>query len=118
TVVQLDLQVAAVVGDMLEGRPVIYTTFLAYDEVAHHSGIQRPDTLGVLRRVDNAISRIERASGDAPRPYRLVVLSDHGQSQGTTFLDRFGESLEDLVVGKTQAQIAASSRGRQDAAAL
>ncbi len=114
TVVQLDLQVAAVVGDMLEGRPVIYTTFLAYDEVAHHSGIQRPDTLEVLRRVDNAISRIERASGDAPRPYRLIVLSDHGQSQGTTFLDRFGESLEDLVVGKTQARLAASSGAGQD----
>jgi len=39
TVIQLDLQVAAVVGDILAGRPAIYTTFLAYDEVAHHSGI-------------------------------------------------------------------------------
>jgi hypothetical protein len=52
TVVQLDLQIAAVVGDMLAGRPVIYTTFLAYDEVAHHSGIERPDALAVLRHVD------------------------------------------------------------------
>ena len=34
---------------------------------------------------------------DAPRPYRLVVLSDHGQSQGETFRDRYGETLEDLV---------------------
>ena len=38
TVIQLDLQVAAVTADVLAGRPVIYTTFLAYDEVAHHSG--------------------------------------------------------------------------------
>src|SRR4051794_28505980 len=29
TVIQRDLQVAAVVGDMLAGRPVVYTTFLA-----------------------------------------------------------------------------------------
>ena len=44
TVVQRDLQVAAVVGDILAGRPTIYTTFLAYDEVAHHSGIERHDS--------------------------------------------------------------------------
>ena len=56
--IQRDLQVAAVVGDMLAGRPVVYTTFLAYDEVAHHSGIERADTLDVLRAVDREIARI------------------------------------------------------------
>ena len=62
TVIQLDLQVAAVTADVLAGRPVIYTTFLAYDEVAHHSGLERPDTLAVLRRVDLAIERIAAAA--------------------------------------------------------
>src|SRR4051812_29900287 len=93
TVVQLDLQIAAVVGDILAGRPVIYTTFLAYDEVAHHSGIERPDAIAVLRRVDRQIARVKAATRDAPRPYRLVVLSDHGQSQGDTFLDRYDKTL-------------------------
>ncbi len=97
TVVQLDLQVAAVTADVLEGRPVVYTTFLAYDEVAHHSGIERADTLSVLRRVDRAIDRIAEAVTRAERPYRVVVLSDHGQSQGATFRQRYGEGLEDLV---------------------
>jgi uncharacterized membrane protein YvlD (DUF360 family) len=97
TVVQRDLQVAAVVGDILAGRPTIYTTFLAYDEVAHHSGIERPDSLVVLRDLDRQIARIARACADAPRPYRLVVLSDHGQSQGETFRDRYGETLEEVV---------------------
>lgn len=97
TVVQRDLQVATVIGDVLAGRPCIYTTFLAYDEVAHHSGIERPDALAVLHDLDRQIARIARACEEAPRPYRLVVLSDHGQSQGETFLDRFGHSLEDLV---------------------
>jgi uncharacterized membrane protein YvlD (DUF360 family) len=97
TVVQRDLQVAAVVGDVLSGRPVIYTTFLAYDEVAHHSGIERHDALAVLRDLDRQICRIANACEEAPRPYRLVVLSDHGQSQGETFRDRYGETLEDLV---------------------
>jgi uncharacterized membrane protein YvlD (DUF360 family) len=97
TVIQLDLQVAAVVGDMLAGRPVVYTTFLAYDEVAHHSGIERHDTLAVLAKVDRQIARVQAAAADAPRPYRLVVLSDHGQSQGATFLQRYGITLEELV---------------------
>ncbi len=97
TVVQRDLQVAAVIGDLYAGRPVGYTTFLAYDEVAHHSGVERIDALTTLRRVDRQLARIEAAAADAPRPYRFVVLSDHGQSQGATFLDRYGSSLEDLV---------------------
>jgi hypothetical protein len=86
-----------VIGDVLAGRPCVYTTFLAYDEVAHHSGIERPDALAVLHDLDRQIARIATACEDAPRPYRLVVLSDHGQSQGETFRDRFGQSLEQLV---------------------
>ncbi|MDQ2631253.1 MAG: phage holin family protein [Actinomycetota bacterium] len=97
TVVQRDLQVATVIGDVLCGRPVIYTTFLAYDEVAHHSGIERHDALAVLRDLDRQIARIAAACEEAPRPYRLVVLSDHGQSQGETFRDRYDQTLEELV---------------------
>jgi uncharacterized membrane protein YvlD (DUF360 family) len=116
TVVQRDLQVATVVGDLLAGRPVIYTTFLAYDEVAHHSGIERHDALAVLRDLDRQIARIEAAAADAPRPYRLVVLSDHGQSQGETFLDRYGESLEDLVRGACDADsVITATEGGDDA---
>jgi uncharacterized membrane protein YvlD (DUF360 family) len=116
TVVQRDLQVATVIGDVLAGRPVIYTTFLAYDEVAHHSGIERHDALAVLRDLDRQIARIARACADAPRPYRLVVLSDHGQSQGETFRDRYGETLEDLVRGACEPDsVLASEAGDEDA---
>jgi uncharacterized membrane protein YvlD (DUF360 family) len=115
TVIQLDLQVAAVTADILAGRPVVYTTFLAYDEVAHHSGIERPDALAVLRRVDQAIERIAAAVPHAPRPYRVAVLSDHGQSQGATFRQRFGEGLEDVVArhggGEVRAEDAHSDEG-------
>jgi uncharacterized membrane protein YvlD (DUF360 family) len=116
TVIQLDLQVAAVTADVLAGRPVIYTTFLAYDEVAHHSGIERPDTLAVLRKVDQAIERIAEAVEHAARPYRLVVLSDHGQSQGATFQQRYGEGLEDIVArfasgGEVRSEDAHSDEG-------
>src|SRR4051794_8617447 len=114
TVVQRDLQVAAVVGDILSGRPVIYTTFLAYDEVAHHSGIERHDALIVLRDLDRQIARIAAACPEAPRPYRLVVLSDHGQSQGATFLDRFDESFEEVVHAACQPDSVIASQGGDD----
>ena len=117
TVIQLDLQVAAVVGDMLAGRPVIYTTFLAYDEVAHHSGIERPDTLAVLRKVDHQIARVAAAAEDAARPYRLIVLSDHGQSQGATFLQRYDTTLEDVVRSACEAGDLRAEDTRQDDAA-
>ncbi len=93
TAVQRDLQVAAVVADAQAGRPVVYTTFLAYDEVAHHSGIERPDTLRVLRDVDRQIARIAAAAATARRRYEIVVLSDHGQTQGATFRERYGHTL-------------------------
>jgi uncharacterized membrane protein YvlD (DUF360 family) len=116
TVVQRDLQVAAIVGDMMAGRPVVYTTFLAYDEVAHHSGVERADTLSVLRHVDRQLARVQAAIADAPRPYRLVVLADHGQSQGATFLQRYDMTLEQLVRSACDAATVQSASGGQDEA--
>jgi uncharacterized membrane protein YvlD (DUF360 family) len=115
TVVQRDLQVSAVIGDLYAGRPVGYTTFLAYDEVAHHSGVERPDTLAVLRRLDRQIARIEAAAADAERSYHLVVLADHGQSQGATFLDRYEISLSDLVERACDAEVHAEDAHSDEA---
>ncbi|HVY95345.1 MAG TPA: phage holin family protein [Solirubrobacterales bacterium] len=114
TVVQRDLQVAAVIGDVLAGRPTVYTTFLAYDEVAHHSGIERHDALAVLRDLDRQIARIASACAEAPRPYRLVVLSDHGQSQGETFRDRYGETLEHVVRAACEPDSTVAVEGGED----
>jgi hypothetical protein len=114
TIVQRDLQVAAVVGDVLAGRPTIYTTFLAYDEVAHHSGIERHDALAVLHDLDRQIARIAAACPEAPRPYRLVLLSDHGQSQGETFRNRYGETLEDVVRSACEPESTIAVEGGDD----
>src|SRR5689334_24088661 len=82
---------------MMKGRPAIYATFSSYDEVAHHSGLERADTLEALRKLDQQFARIEHARLYAPRPYEIVVLSDHGQTQGATFRQRNGYGLDDLV---------------------
>ena len=96
-VVVRDLIVYGVLTDMMKGRPAIYATFSSYDEVAHHSGLERADTLEALRKLDQQIARIARARPYAPRPYSIVVLSDHGQTQGATFKQRNGYGLDDLV---------------------
>ena len=96
-VVVRDLIVYGVLTDIMRGRPAVYATFASYDEVAHHSGLERADTLEALRKVDQQFARIDRARRYAPRPYQIVVLSDHGQTQGATFKQRNGYSLEDLV---------------------
>jgi uncharacterized membrane protein YvlD (DUF360 family) len=96
-VVVRDLIVYGILTDMMTGRPAIYATFSSYDEVAHHSGLERADTMEALRKLDQQFGRIARARPYAARPYELVVLSDHGQTQGATFKQRNGYGLEDFV---------------------
>ncbi|MEA2180347.1 MAG: hypothetical protein QOG77_3644 [Solirubrobacteraceae bacterium] len=96
-VIVRDLIVFGVLGDMMRGRPAVYATFSSYDEVAHHSGLERADTLEALRKLDQQFARIARARRYAPRPYEIVVLSDHGQTQGATFKQRNGHGLDELV---------------------
>jgi uncharacterized membrane protein YvlD (DUF360 family) len=96
-VIVRDLIVYGVLTDMMRGRPAVYATFSSYDEVAHHSGLERADTLEALRKLDQQFGRIERARRYAPRPYAIVVLSDHGQTQGATFKQRNGYGLDNLV---------------------
>jgi len=96
-VVVRDLIVYGVLSDMMKGRPAVYATFSSYDEVAHHSGLERADTLEALRKLDQQFGRIDRARRYAPRPYEIVVLSDHGQTQGATFKQRNGYGLDELV---------------------
>jgi uncharacterized membrane protein YvlD (DUF360 family) len=97
TVVERDVVVAAVMGDMLAGRTAVYADLVAYDEVAHHSGPMSRDAEKVLERLDRSLALIEKVAEHAPRPYRIVVLSDHGQSPGETFRTRYGLTLGDLV---------------------
>jgi uncharacterized membrane protein YvlD (DUF360 family) len=89
--------VFGVLTDMMRGRPAVYATFSSYDEVAHHSGLERADTLEALRKLDQQFATIERGRRYAPRPYEIVVLSDHGQTQGATFKQRNGYGLDELV---------------------
>ena len=96
-VVVRDLIVFGVLTDMMRGRPAVYATFSSYDEVAHHSGSSAPTR---WRRCASSTSSSAASSARAATrrgPYEIVVLSDHGQTQGATFKQRNGYGLDELV---------------------
>ena len=99
TVLMRELSTYILIGDMYAGVPSVYATFFGYDEVAHHSGIEEADALEVLEDLDELFDRLHKVAMRAPRPYHFVILSDHGQSQGATFKQRYGLTLEALVAG-------------------
>ena len=92
-----DLNAGLIVEQMMAGTPSIYCDFTDYDEIAHHAGPTRPESMASLAGLDHLIGVLAQAAQQAPRPYEFVVLSDHGQSQGATFLQRHGETLEALI---------------------
>src|SRR3954453_12879800 len=117
-VIVRDLIVFGVLTDMMRGRPAVYATFSSYDEVAHHSGLERADTMEALRKLDQQFERIDRARRYAPRPYEIVVLSDHGQTQGATFMQRNGYGLDDLVERSLESTPVAEVAGGDEQAAM
>ena len=92
-----DVNTSLIIEEMYRGANVIYADFTDYDEIAHHSGPERVEAFDALDGIDVAFASIAKAAAEGPRPYRIVVLSDHGQSLGATFKQRYGESLAELI---------------------
>lgn len=103
-----DLQTTMVIDHMMRGVNSIYVDYLDYDEIAHHAGIARPESLAALTGLDGVVGVLTKATEYAPRPYHIIFVSDHGQSQGQTFRQlRGGISLEQLIgdlLGTTAVQ--------------
>jgi hypothetical protein len=59
--------------------------------------MESPESLRALEETDRYFARIETALEKAPRPYHIIVLSDHGQTLGLTFKNAHGVTLEELV---------------------
>jgi uncharacterized membrane protein YvlD (DUF360 family) len=92
-----DVNTSLIIVEMYRGANVIYADFTDYDELAHHCGPERVESFQALDGIDAAIATLVKAAKDAPRPYKFVVLSDHGQSLGETFLQRYGKTLGEVV---------------------
>ena len=84
--------------DIVRGVPAIYTLYAGYDEVAHHSGPRTTDAFQTLAQFDRTLALLLKFVREkAPRPYEFILLSDHGQSFGHTFLQRYNISITDFI---------------------
>ena len=92
-----DVNTSLIIDEMYRGTNVIYADFTDYDELAHHCGPERVESFEALDGVDTAIATLLKAADEAPRPYKFIVLSDHGQSLGETFLQRYDVSLGEYI---------------------
>jgi uncharacterized membrane protein YvlD (DUF360 family) len=93
-----ELGAAFTTMDIVRGSPAIYVTWPGFDEVAHHSGPYTKDAFNELARYDKVIWGIRNTiKNDAPVYYDLIVLSDHGQSYGPTFYQRYNITLKNLI---------------------
>lgn len=97
TVAQREMGTYTVMHEMFAGAPLAYMTYVGYDVVAHHAGPEEPDALRVLSELDRRVAMLERAAEESPRPYRFVLLSDHGQTKSVPFRHEFGVPLDDTV---------------------
>jgi uncharacterized membrane protein YvlD (DUF360 family) len=93
-----EINTETLIGDMMVGDvDVAYSTYLGYDEIAHHSGVRDEDVWFALKGMDKQIRRLLAGNKYSPRQYQFVIQSDHGQTNGATFKQRYGESFEDFV---------------------
>ncbi|MEE1335311.1 phage holin family protein [Methanobrevibacter sp.] len=93
-----EINTATLIGDMMVGDiDVAYSTYLGYDEIAHHSGVRDSDAWFALREMDKQIKHLTDANKYCPRDYQFVIQSDHGQTNGATFTQRYGKTFEDFV---------------------
>ena len=93
-----EINTSTLIGDMMVGDvDVAYSTYLGYDEIAHHSGVRDNDAWLALRQMDKQIKHLTDANKYCPRDYQFVIQSDHGQTNGATFTQRYGETFEDFV---------------------
>jgi len=93
-----EINTSTLIGDMMVGDvDVAYSTYLGYDEIAHHSGVRDEDSWYALKGMDKQIRRLIKATKYTPRKYQFVIQSDHGQTNGATFTQRNGESFEDFI---------------------
>ena len=94
----------------MRGARSIYVDYVDYDEIAHHAGSTRIESLAALTGLDQVLAVLEKVADRAPRRYRFVLLSDHGQSQGQPFAERWGIDLSDLCASLTRARRRPGSR--------
>ena len=69
-----EINTETLIGDMMIGDiDVAYSTYLGYDEIAHHSGVRDEDAWFALKGMDKQIKRLLNGNKYSPKEYQFVI---------------------------------------------
>ena len=72
-----EINTSTLIGDMMIGDiDVAYSTYLGYDEIAHHSGVRDNDAWFALREMDKQIKHLTDANKYCPRDVKSLLPED------------------------------------------
>ncbi len=84
--------------DISRGLPIIHLNLIGYDEQAHRRGPSSLFAHWALKGIDDAVSRIWRATKRATRrEYDIWIYSDHGQEATAPYINFTGQNIQDTV---------------------
>jgi hypothetical protein len=93
-----EIETFAILVDIYRGVPAIYATYYGYDEIAHHFGVGSLAAHQALHGIDRCIGQIDRLRmAELSRRYTFCVLSDHGITPSTPFVEQYGQSLGQFI---------------------
>ena len=82
-----DLNTALVAEEMRRGTRSIYVDYVDYDEIAHHAGMFRPESLAALDGLDQVLASLERLAESAAEISSIFSLTVTGSMSGRTGSD-------------------------------
>jgi len=84
--------------DIARGVPVIYSNYVAYDDVAHVTAPTSPAAQAALAAFDRNLRQLRRfARRSSPLAYEVLVLSDHGHTPSIPFRLLYGRTLGEVL---------------------
>ena len=86
--------------DLASGRPIIFVNTVEYDLVAHLAGPRSEGATKSLTSIDALIGSLVTAAHEAPRPYRVIVISDHGVAPATPISTLFTPDIRTWVTNE------------------
>lgn len=95
--------------DMLRAVPIIYTCYIGYDVVGHHSGPLSRNSLRTLKGIDRSIKALFDTGDRAPCKYRFVMLSDHGMSPAVPVAEAFATDFDQWCHDQWQCRTAVAA---------
>lgn len=80
------------------GIPVTYVDYTSYDESGHYYGSNTEKAMKSLQVVDEKIGEVLKKIDKEKKPYDVIVLSDHGQTDSVLFSKVYGKPVQEMVV--------------------